>query len=399
MREPFFATDAAKLDDPFEDFAWYRENEPVVYHRPLDQWFVFRHADVAALFKDERLSADRLAGMARAVPAEAQADLARIAPYFEGWVLMADGDRHRRLRSWLHEGFNPEVIRSLRGKITDSADKMLDTAAGEGRLDVAADFAFLLTAYVLADFLGVPEARRNDVVRWSMDFIDFFNVVPITAENTRKMVASGLELIDCTKALLEERRRNPAEDFLGVLARTQRDFSDGELVGNAMLLLLAGHIAVRNFIGNAVWLLLQHPRALDQVRHDPGLLRGAIDETLRFETPVAAIPRVAVEPVECCGKTIPAGSLVQLVIASANRDETVFPGADQLDIARGAGGLLSFGSGPHTCLGALLAREETEIAVDLLIRRFPDLRLDAARPPVWYRNLGNRGPEQLHVVL
>lgn len=355
----FYANDPAKLDDPYADFARYRAESPVVFDETLGQWFVFRHNDVAALFRDPRLSADRLAGMRGAVPSEALPDLDRIAPYFGSWVLMTDGERHARLRSLLHEGFNPAVIASLRGKITASATALLAPAKTTGRLDVAEDFAFLLTAWVLADFLGVPAARREDVVRWSMDFIDFFNIAPITAANTRKMVDSGLELIACTKEILAERRCHPAPDFIGTLLQAgeaRGGFSDDEIVGNAMLLLLAGHIAVRNLIGNAVWLLLTHPEQLAALRADRTLLRGAIEETLRFESPVAAIPRVTLEQIEQAGKTIPRGSLVQLVLSSANRDESVYPNPDRFDICRHAQpGLMSFGTGPHTCLGAVLA--------------------------------------------
>lgn len=391
-----------KLHDPYADFAWFRENEPLHFDAESGQWFAFGHADVTALFRDARLSANRLDGMRAATPVEARDELGRIAPYFDAWVLMTDGERHRRLRQALHGGFNAAVVESLRGRVKAATDALLDDLLPRGHFDVAEDFAFVLTAHVLADFLGVHPADRGRVVRWSMDFIDYFNIVPITAENTHRMVTSGLELIAYTRELLAERRARPAEDFLGAMLAMERagaGLVEDELVGNAMLLLLAGHIAVRNFIGNAVWLLFRHPGEVAAARADAARWRGVVDETLRFESPVSAIPRVPREDFSFGGKVVGAGQIVQLVLSSANRDGKVYAEADRFDPARPAGPTLAFGHGPHTCLGALLARLETEIALETLFRRAPRLASDPSRPVTWYRNVGNRGPVNLPVTV
>jgi cytochrome P450 len=194
----FWINVPAKLDNPYADFAYFRENNPIYYFEPVDQWFVFRHEDVQRLFNIPPLSANRLAGMRQATPVEARPELDKIAPYFDTWVLMADGDKHNRIRRFLHQGFDSKVVEGLRSKIQQSADALLNQVENQRKLDVCEEYAFLLTAYVLADFLGVHSADRDKVVKWSMDFIDYFNVVPITVENTTKMVSSGLELIDYT---------------------------------------------------------------------------------------------------------------------------------------------------------------------------------------------------------
>jgi cytochrome P450 len=258
--------------------------------------------------------------MRQATPVEVHAELDKIAPYFDWWVLMADGEKHKRIRRILHEGFNSKVVEGLRGKIQQSAGTLLDQAERYGRFDVCEDYGFLLTAHVLADFLGVHPPDRGKVVKWSMDFIDYFNLVPITSENTLKMVSSGLELIDYTRRLLHERRAEPADDFLGTMIRSEKNGAgvvEDEIVSNAMLLLLAGHIAVRNFIGNAVWLFAQHPDQFEKLKADPGLMHQAVEETLRFETPVAAIPRVPLENFEYKGQTIRRGQIIELLISSA----------------------------------------------------------------------------------
>ncbi len=400
MEPTFFAVDPVKLDNPYEDFARLRRESPIYFHPELGQWFVFRYADVTTLFNHPSLGADRLAGMREATPESVRPELDRIAPYFKEWILMSDGEPHKRVRSVLHRAFHPGIVESLRPKIAETAETLLDRASGGSGFDVSGEFAFLLTAYVLADFLGVRKEDRERVVHWSMDFIDYFNIAPITETTTRKMVASGLELMDYTQMLLDERKRSPQDDFLGQLSKIEAEegsITNSELVGNAMLLLLAGHIAVRNLLGNAIWLLLTHREAKDRLLQDPSLMRNTVEETLRFECPVAAIPRVAMADLEYEGHQIPAGSLVQMVLSSANRDETVFSNAEIFDITRKPHATVSFGHGPHTCLGAVLAREETAIALEILFRRMPGLKLDPNEAPVWYRNLGNRGPITLPV--
>jgi cytochrome P450 len=165
-----------------------------------------------------------------------------------------------------------------------------------------------------------------------------------------------------------------------------------------MLLLLAGHVAPRNLIGNTIYLLLTHPNQLDKVTSQPELLRNAIEESLRFEPPVTLIPRIALEDFEVRGNTIREGQIVQLSIASANRDEAEFSEPDRFDITRKPGKVLSFGHGPYGRLGAPLAMEEAQIALETLFRRMPALRLDGSREIRWYRNAANRGPERLSLV-
>ena len=202
--------------------------------------------------------------------------------------------------------------------------------------------------------------------------------------------------------LLAERRREPRDDFLGAQANADaEEISEEEIVANAMLLLLlllAGHVAPRNLIGNAVYLLLKHSDQLAKLREDPSLMRNVLEETLRFEPPVTLIPRIALEDFDLRGNRIRAGQIVQLSIASANRDEARFPDPDRFDVTREPGRTLSFGHGPHGCLGALLALEETGISLETLFRRMPDAKLAESRDIVWYRNAANRGPEVLALV-
>jgi len=397
----FFLTVPAKLDDPFADLAYFREHRPVFYYAPLRNWFVFRFDDVSALFHDARLSADRMKGFVDAAPAEVREELRQIAPQFETWVLMKDGADHARMRKTLNLGFNPAQVHDLAPTIQQIVNELLDGAQPQGHLDACGDFAFLLPAYVLSEFLGVAQEDRSKILQWSMDFVDFFNVVPITVENSRRVIDSALALMRYTRRLLAERRRQARDDFLGTLAAAQArgaHLSEEEIIGNTLLLLLAGHIAVRNLIGNAIYLLLTHPQQWAALRAVPALLHGAIEETLRYEPPVTLIPRVASEDFEWRGQLIRGGEIVQLSVASANRDPAHFPNGERFDISRPPGKHLSFGFGPHGCLGATLAREQARIALTSLFRRMPGLRLDERQPIQWYRNAGNRGPIILPLV-
>ena len=398
--EPFFLEDPDKLDDPFADLARYRRECPVYFNPTLGQWFVFRYDDVATLFRDQRLSADRMSGFIDQAPAEVREDLRSLAPMFATWVLMLDGDDHTRIRHLLNLGFNATAVQALVPAIRRSAEQLLDEVR-DGKLDVAADFAFLLPAYVLSDFLGVAAADRHRIVNWSVDFVDFFNIFPITSDTTQRMMRSAREMEAYTYQMLEERRTKPRDDFVGILLRSADQTGEPtpeEIAGNAMLLLLAGHIAVRNLVGNAVYLLLTHPAERRRLADDPALLGNLVEETLRFEPPVTLIPRVALSDITIGGVTIPSGAVVQLSIAAANRDPAHFVEPDRFDIGRKPQRNLSFGLGPHGCLGAHLARLQSEIALDVLLQRYHRIETDPTRPTRWYRTAGNRGPEKLPLV-
>lgn len=396
----FFLNDSRKLDDPFADFRYFRSRRPLFYYPPLKSWFVFTYDDVAALLADRRLSANRITAFLETTPAAVREQVRSVAPYLEKFMLMQDGAGHARMRHSMEQGFRAAVD-SLRGSIAQAAGELLDRAAASGRLDVAADYAFLLPAWALSDLMGVRPEDRARVIQWSVDFIDFFNFVPITEDTATRMVRSALELRDYMGELLAARRAAPSHDFLGLLLQESAQgggLSDDEIVANGMLLLLAGHVAVRNLIGNTIYLLLTHPEQLALLEQNPTLLTNAIEESLRYEPPVAMIPRQALEDLELHGARIERGALVQLSLASANRDEAHFSAPERFDITRAPGHLLSFGHGPHGCLGAHLARLEAQIAIRALLARY-SLQLDGSRPIVWYRNAGNRGPINLPLLL
>jgi cytochrome P450 len=396
----FFLNVPAKVDNPFPDLAYFRQQHPVFYYPPLGEWFIFRYDTAASLFADPRLT-NGLGALLDAAPPSMHDDLQKVAVYLNRFIVVQEGDTHTRMRTFMNRAFGGEIIAGLSAQIQQIADDLLDRVQGQGRMDACGDFALLLPAYVLCDFMGVPREDRGRVVLWSTDFVDFFNIVPPTVDTSQRLVRSGLELADYTKGLLAQRRARPTQDLLGVLASSQAEaggLSDDEIIGNAMMLLVAGHISVRNLIGNAIYLLLTHPDQWAKLQAEPALLRNAIEETLRYEPPVSTIARIAAEDFTCEGNTIQKGQVVQLVITSANRDEAHFPDPERFDITRPPARILSFGNGPHACIGAHLAREEARIALGTLFQRLPKIQLDPQRPPQWHRDAGNRGPIALPVV-
>jgi cytochrome P450 len=237
----------------------------------------------------------------------------------------------------------------------------------------------------------------------SADFVDFFNIVPITEDATHRMCKTSREMTAHMRALLAERgASDQRDDFLGLMSAAARadEITEDEVIASTMLLLIAGHLPVRNLIGNVVWLLQQNPAEYERLLADPALLDSVIEEALRYEPPVAAIPRIPTEDIVVCDQKIGAGEIVQLSIVAANRDPRTFPDPDRFDATRSPRGALAFGHGPHGCLAARLAREQARIALEVLFRRAGGpIRPDDSREVTWYRNAGNRGPETLPVLL
>src|SRR5215211_830941 len=323
----FFLNDPGKVDNPFPDLAYFRQHHPVFYYPPLGEWFIFSFDTVASLCADPRLG-NGLGALLDAAPPSMHDKLQKVAVYLNQFIVVQEGDTHTRMRAFMNRAFAGDIISGLRGQIQQVATELLDQVQARGEMDACGDYALLLPVYVLCDFMGVPREDRGRVVEWSTDFVDFFNIVPPTVDTSQRLVRSGLELAAYTERLLADRRTNPRNDLIGTLASSQSEaggLTDDEIIGNAMMLLVAGHISVRNLIGNAIHLLLTHPDQQAKLQAQPTLLGNTIEETLRYEPPVSMIARIASQDFTCEGNTIRQGQVVQLSLASANRDETHFP--------------------------------------------------------------------------
>ena len=297
-------------------------------------------------------------------------------------MLDADGAEHRRLRSLVQETFGPRYMAQLEPRIVSLTSELLDRLAGSTHADLVAAFALPLPLTVIAEIMGVSERDRMRFRRWVTTLI---GAQPSTRPTLRMLMKlpDVLAMMRLLRRLVAERRADPGDDLISRLAAPDAsgDRLDGdELLAMVFILLIAGYETTVNLIATGTLLLLRAPDQLARLREDPALLGPAIEELLRLACPVDhASERYAREDVDLGGVTIPRGSLVLVGVASANADGAQFADAERLDLGRAENRHLSFGLGPHYCLGAPLARLEGRIAIGELVRRFPDLRL--AVPP------------------
>jgi cytochrome P450 PksS len=402
-RSPCSAVNLASPEfkaNPFPYYARLRAEEPV-YRTTLPTketaWLITRYDDVAMVLRDERFVKD--AGNAL-TPAEAarQRWFRKIFKSLRRSMLNRDPPDHTRLRG-LVKAFSPRLIEQMQGRIEALTNELLDRVEGRGQMDLIAHFALPLPATVIAELLGVPVTDRDAFHRAT-------DAIVAAAASTWALlhaIPHTLWLMRYLRKLIKKRKADPRDDLISVLAQAKESddsLTEDELLAMVFLLLAAGHETTVNLIGNGTLGLLEHPDQLEKLRTDPALIKLAVEELLRYTSPVEmATERYTREDVTIAGVTIPRGELVFAVIASANRDGRRFADADTLDITRQPNPHLAFGLGPHFCLGAPLARLEGQIAINTLLRRFPDLRLNGASHAVrWRRGLLLRGLESLPVA-
>jgi cytochrome P450 len=375
--------DPARLADPYPVYHRLRAEAPLLRRGPDPAtWTLTRYADVAAALRDPRFSADRNHAARRAprgagLPAPAQAQARALQRLARASMLTTDPPDHARLRALAHQAFTPARVARLRGRIQARADALLDAAIPTGHLDVIADLAYPLPVGVIADLVGVPPADRGRLRRWAAAFEAFLDRPSDVAGAYR----ATLEFHAYLRGLIAARRARPEDDLLSALLAAEArgaTFREEELLVMCTLLLNAGHVTTTNLIGNGLLALLRHPAQLRLLRDDPALLPGAVEEALRYDSPVQFTARTAAADVALGGATIRRGDLVKLLLGAANRDPAQYPDPDRFDIARPASRHLAFGLGPHFCLGAALARLEGQVVLGTLLRRLPGLRLATA---------------------
>jgi cytochrome P450 len=297
-----------------------------------------------------------------------------------------DGEDHRRVRQLVAKAFTPRMVGRLRPRIEEIADDLVDRVAPDGRMELVDDFAFPLPIIVIAELLGIPVEDRDRFRVWSNSFL----LPPLTDELREQILRHTDEFVAYLDVLFAERRAQPSDDLLSALVRAEEHgdrLSENELYSMAVLLIVAGHETTVSLITNAVLALLGQPDELERLQADPSLMRNAVEELLRYDSPVErTIARWAAADTELGGKAIARGNIVIAVVGSANRDAEQFEEPDRLDLTRAAAAKhVGFGRGPHYCLGAPLARLETEIALTKLLGRLPGLRLAIEPDDLYWR--------------
>ncbi|MGH3782382.1 MAG: cytochrome P450 [Pseudonocardiaceae bacterium] len=361
--------------DPYPLYQRLRREHPI-YRSSHGIWYLTRYADVDAALRDRRLSKDHARMRRWHARQTGRQDVDRLRERFGRSMLHADRPEHTRLRTLANTAFTARRTDGLRARIEEIVDDLLYAAIAAGpTMELIAALAYPLPLTVICELVGVPPGDRHRVGTWSRQILNQTETA-LNPEAFQRVEQATDEFEEYLRDLIERRRAEPADDILSALVAGCDQLTGDELLCTCYLLLVAGLETTANLIGNGTLALLRHPDQLRRLQQDPTLIRSAVEELLRYDCSVQRVTRIVVGQVELGGQTLSDGEFVSPVLAAANRDPDRFPHPDRLDITRANNRHLSFGNGPHFCLGAPLARLEGEIAIGALLRRLPTLRLD-----------------------
>jgi cytochrome P450 len=394
--DPF---EAGFFSDPYSHYRTLREHDPV-HQSALGPWMLFRYDDVVRLLRDATTSvdADKAGSNRRRELFESVAPDRE--PRGRRAILNLDPPDHTRLRRLVSKVFTPRRVESLRPRVQQLVDEVLGDAGPT--MDVIADLAFPLPFTVISELLGMPDGDRDEVRAWSHTLAGTLDPI-LTPDD----VEVALRASDLMRAYVSDivawKRDHPGDDLLSALVQAEDDgdvLSEQELMDQVVLLYIAGHETTVNLIGNGTLALLRHRHAFELLGGDEDLVVNAVEELLRYDSPVQLSRRITLSDIEVGGRRIDAGSIVLTCLGSANHDpERWGADADDLSLTRpGAAQHVSFGSGVHHCLGAALARLEGQVALGTLARRFPGAEL-TGEPPAWNGRVVLRGLDRLPVSL
>jgi pimeloyl-[acyl-carrier protein] synthase len=386
-------------EDPYPLYHRLRATDPG-HRSPLGFWVLTRHADVLAVLRDPRMSRDpRRSERVALLRASAEVDELLAAEEAAPSMLFVDPPDHTRLRTLVNKAFTPAAVERLRPRVEELVAGLLDRAAGAGAMDVVEELAYPLPVTVICELFGVPEADRDRFRAWSRGLVHLLDPL-VAADALERALQARQALRGYLGALIAERRAHPAGDLLTALIAAEDEghkLSGAELVSMCVLLLVAGHETTVNLIANGMLALLRDPAARARLQADAALARSAVEELLRYDSPVQFTSRHALEDLDVGGRRVRAGETVVAVLGAANRDPAQFPDPDRLVLARAPNRHLAFGGGIHFCLGAPLARMEAAVAIPAMLARLPGLELGPG-PPVRRDTVTLRGLASLPVT-
>jgi cytochrome P450 PksS len=388
--------------NPFPFYAWLRAEQPIykttyITKRPV--WLVARYNDVASLLKDERLVKNQRSVLSAQEVARFDMPTPRSLRAIERNMLDLDPPDHTRLRALVHKAFTPRLVEQIRGRVQTLADELIDKMQRKDQVDLIAEYALPIPLTIISEILGIPTCDQHKFHQWT-------NRVVSIQSPTQGLFAipAIMSFARYLQKLFVQRRDEPRDDLITALVQAEEAgdrLSADELLAMVFILIIAGHETTVNLIGNGTLALLENPDQLERLWDEPSLLTSAVEELARYYAPVElSTERYAREDMTIAGTTIRKGDMVMGIIGSAHRDETQFECPDQLDISRNPNRHLAFGQGIHYCAGAPLARLETQIALQTLLDRAPNLRLAVpAKQLRWRPNFVLRGLQALPVAL
>ena len=399
--DPYGLLSSEALENPYPVYARLRNEAPVYFSPVLQCWLLTRYQDVIGAFRDPRLSSRLTSSYGRHLPPEILASIEPLLKTLASWVIFTDKPEHTRLRGLINKAFTPRMTELLRPRIQGLVEELLDAVEPAERMDVIKDLANPLPVIVIGEMMGLPREDRHLLKGWSDMLVGFLGGPFQTPELFEEAVRGITSMEDYLRQVIAERRKRPGEDLISQLLAAEEQgglLNEQEILSTCSLVLFAGHETTTNLIGNAVNALLEHPDQLAVLQREPGAVPTAVEEVLRFDSPVQRQIRLAGEDLEVGGQRISKGQALVLVIGSANRDAAQFSEPDRLDVLRKENRHLTFGMGAHFCVGASLGRLEAQLALGTLLRRFPGLKR-AEGTPDRVINLSLRGFTSLPVKL
>ncbi|MCL6672936.1 cytochrome P450 [Streptomyces panaciradicis] len=391
--------DPAFLADPYPVYAELRAAGRVHYFEATDQWLVPHHADVSALLRERRLGRTYLHRFGHE-------DFGRTAPPPEHepfhtlndhGMLDLEPPDHTRIRRLVSKAFTPRTVERLKPYVGDLAGKLVDRLVENGGGDLLSDVAEPLPVAVIAEMLGIPESDRAPLRPWSADICGMYELNP-SEDTARKAVQASVEFSEYLRELIAERRKEPGDDLISglIAAHDEGDrLTEQEMISTAVLLLNAGHEATVNATVNGWYALFRNPEQLAALRADHTLVPTAVEELMRYDTPLQLFERWVLDDIEIDGTVIPRGSEIAMLFGSANHDPEVFRDPERLDLTRADNPHISFSAGIHYCIGAPLARIELAASMTALLEKAPTLSL--SEEPRRKPNFVIRGLEGLGV--
>ena len=385
--------------DPYPFYARLRSLAPA--HNVEMIWLLSGYDYVASILRDPRFSTDERNSNINEQLATEDFYQSAFGRLYYNMLLFIDEPDHKRIRDLVQKAFTRKTVEDLRGRIGALVEELVDGLLERGGGDLVSEVAYPLPIIVICELLGVPPEDRHLFADRAVDFARRFEIQPLRSpEDEKRGDEATRYFIDYFERLIEEKRRNPGNDVLSSLVAVEDEgdrLTHDELLGTSLLILFAGHETTANLIGNGTYALMRHRDQWHRLVAEPDLARPAVEELLRYDTPVQIIMRVAMEDVAFGDTTIPARSQIGIMLGAANRDPGHFPDPDVLDITRDQAPLTAFGGGIHFCLGAPLARLEAQVMFNALARRVPGLRVDG--DVKWRPSFVIRGLEALPVAV
>ena len=387
------------VSNPYPTYERLLANYPIYGDESTGIWYISSYRYVTSLFKDSRFSSNRVQPLVAGLSDGERQAVRPLADTLSKIVLFLDPPKHTPIRKAINKALTLRLVTQMTPRIQALVNQLIEDVYERGYMDIIADVAYPLPAIVIAEMLGANPKDRDKLKQWSDDLARFLGA-KTTANEVIQVQQSVLEMREYFRHVLKRHYAKPGDNLLGSLLTIRekdKDFTDDDLLANCVGLIFAGHETTTNLIANGLLALLKHPEQMQALKQNPSLITMAVEECLRYESPVQRIGRIPVEDIHLNGICIPKGQRVFLLLGAANRDHEVFSAPNAFHITRAENRHLAFGYGTHSCPGAALGKLEANIAINSLISRLNGLEL-RTETPQWQYNLGFRAMEAMPIA-